>query len=394
MMPVAANPVVAALARTVSGAAAETMRKNTEAAPRRPLASSPWWGANDDIRAPPMDECVGWPRRTTGQGPDGSSVGPSADLAESRPPRLRPRRWCQGIADPVDEQGHLIAHLTYVTATRREHRERGAVRDGHQEQEPIVHLHHCFMTAPASKHRAAPWVRLTRPETIAASWSPRSRGRSREDAIWQQTIDRDCGRMDDSWHAFDEVGRGASPDPVSASMPSSSPWSDHSHGPDGLNCIRRESPPSRAGRPALRIDTDRYLADATGHMPAVKAVGMGDPRDPASRSGGVGGAIVQQPTTVAGGSASQSQPHWAPGLILLAGRADLKCLMRKEGPSAPAINFASTTPTTSATSVFAWPASFAWSARACTPQSGDGRPPGTGTSVNSGLVKSGKAQIA
>src|SRR5699024_9734273 len=31
-------------------------------------------------------------------------------------------------------------------------------------------------TAPASKHRAAPWVRLTRPEATAASWSARSSG--------------------------------------------------------------------------------------------------------------------------------------------------------------------------------------------------------------------------
>jgi len=37
-------------------------------------------------------------------------------------------------------------------------------------------------TVPASKQRAAPWVRLTNPEATAASWSARSRG-SRSDAV-------------------------------------------------------------------------------------------------------------------------------------------------------------------------------------------------------------------
>src|SRR5690606_26907375 len=37
-------------------------------------------------------------------------------------------------------------------------------------------------TPPASSRPAAPWVRLTNPAAIAASWSPRSRGRSREAA--------------------------------------------------------------------------------------------------------------------------------------------------------------------------------------------------------------------
>src|SRR3954468_8973145 len=48
----------------------------------------------------------------------------------------------QRLTDAVDQESHLVAHLTHVTATCGENRERRAVGDGHQEKESIVHLDH------------------------------------------------------------------------------------------------------------------------------------------------------------------------------------------------------------------------------------------------------------
>src|SRR5215207_9212359 len=50
------------------------------------------------------------------------------------------RRGSQGVADPVDEKCHLVADLADVAAARGQDRERRTVRNGHQEQEAVVHL--------------------------------------------------------------------------------------------------------------------------------------------------------------------------------------------------------------------------------------------------------------
>src|SRR5689334_16754168 len=63
---------------------------------------------------------------------------PTARSAEN--PGGGPRGRGKRLADPVDEEGHLVTDLPDVTAARREDRERRTVGDRHQEEEPVVHL--------------------------------------------------------------------------------------------------------------------------------------------------------------------------------------------------------------------------------------------------------------
>src|ERR1700754_942580 len=59
----------------------------------------------------------------------------------------------QRLTDTVDQESHLVAHLTDVTATGGENREGRTVRNGHQEKKPVVHLddrlqHRATLEAP------------------------------------------------------------------------------------------------------------------------------------------------------------------------------------------------------------------------------------------------------
>ena len=62
-----------------------------------------------------------------------------------------------------------------------------------------------WLTTPPSNTLAAPCVRLTSPDAIAASWSARSRRETRRGRE-RQAVGRDDDGVGDTWHRTDEVG--------------------------------------------------------------------------------------------------------------------------------------------------------------------------------------------